>query len=266
MKNENSILTNSELESILRSWLTPELFDDYCPNGLQIEGKKEIKKIAFAVSATFDSIEKAVNSKASALIVHHGLFWKFHGAKTITEAFYKRIAPIIKNDINLFGYHLPLDGNYEFGNARALGELIGMTEFEPFGLYKKTFIGIKGKLKLPMTGDELAKHLEIKLQRPPLYSLPDPRLFPNRQTIYTLGIITGGAKDDWNLSLKDGLDAYLTGEMSEHNYHESRESGVTMFAAGHHATEKFGIIALMKKFQTEFPQIETLFIDSENPA
>lgn len=264
MNQEN--LTRQKLESTLNNWLMPELFEDYCPNGLQIEGKTNIKKIAFAVSATFESIEKSVEFKADALIVHHGLFWKFHGTRPIIGPFHKRVGPLLKNDINLFGYHLPLDGNFEFGNARALGELIGLCDFEPFGLYKKAYIGIKGKFKNPITGNELAKILESKLHRPPLYSIPDKRTFPDKQSISSLGIITGGARDDWSLSLNEGLDAYLTGEMSEHHFHESRESGINMFAAGHHATEKFGIQCLKKKIEQAFPQLETMFFDSENPA
>lgn len=260
------LIQRNDLEQTLKSWMQPELFEDYCPNGLQVEGKKEIKKIAFAVSATFDSVEKALESKADALIVHHGIFWKFHGSRTITGPFLKRVAPLIKNDINLFGYHLPLDGHFEFGNARALGEELGLSEFEPFGLYKKTYIGIKGKFKKPIRAQDFAQILENKLHRKPIYSIPDEKIFSDKQLIHSLGIITGGARDDWSLSLKEGLDAYLTGEMSEHHYHESRESGITMFAAGHHATEKFGIQALRKKIETHFPNIETIFIDSDNPA
>lgn len=259
-------LQRKELESILNSWMQPELFEDYCPNGLQIEGKQQVKKIAFAVSATFDSIERAVASGADTLIVHHGLFWKFHGPKTLTGPFFKRVSPLLKNEINLFGYHLPLDGHFDFGNARALGEVLGLSEFEPFGLYKKAYIGVKGKFKKPLTCMELAKLLEEKLERTPLFSIPDERIFPGKQKITSLGIITGGARDDWSLSLKDGLDAYLTGEMSEHHYHESRESGICMFAAGHHATEKFGIQALKRKIEQSFPGVETLFFDSDNPA
>lgn len=259
-------LNRIDLDKKLTEWLNPDLFDDYCPNGLQIEGKKEIRKIAFAVSATLESIELAIENQADALIVHHGLFWKFHGTKPLTGAFYKRVAPLIKNNINLFGYHLPLDGHFELGNARALGEKLGLTNFEPFGLYKKSFIGIKGDLAKPQTGEEFAFFLQEELQRTPFYSIPDPKNFPDKKIIRNIGIITGAAKDDWSLSLKEGLDAYLTGEMSEHHYHESRESGIAMFAAGHHVTEKFGIQALMKKIQSNYSNIETFFIDSTNPA
>lgn len=262
----NKILARVELEKTLNNWMQPELFDDYCPNGLQIEGRDQIKKIAFAVSATYDSVEKAAAWQADTLIVHHGLFWKFHGAKTLTGPFFKRVAPLIKQEINLFGYHLPLDGHIEFGNAKALADVLGLQDTEPFGLYKKTYIGIKGKFAKPITAAEIESLICEKLNRAPLVSIPDSREFPNSKLINSMGIITGGARDDWSLSLKDGLDAYLTGEMSEHHYHESRESGITMFAAGHHATEKFGILALKQKIEQTYPYLETIYIDSNNPA
>ncbi|MFT6603219.1 MAG: putative NIF3 family GTP cyclohydrolase 1 type 2, partial [Bacteriovoracaceae bacterium] len=124
------------LNKYLKKLLTPEEFSDYGPNGLQIEGSEEIKKIAFAVSATRHSVEKAVSEKADALIVHHGLFWKFHGTRTLTGPFAKRVLPLVKNEINLFAYHLPLDANIEVGNAATVARKIGLQDLEPFGDYK----------------------------------------------------------------------------------------------------------------------------------
>ena len=110
-------MKRTELEKYLNKLLNIYDFTDYCPNGLQIEGSDEITKIGFAVSATADSVEKSVSNNCNALIVHHGLFWKFHGPKVITKAFAKRVKPLIQNDISLLGYHLPLDANIELGNA-----------------------------------------------------------------------------------------------------------------------------------------------------
>jgi dinuclear metal center YbgI/SA1388 family protein len=251
----------TELEQFLNELLKPELYDDYCPNGLQIEGKSEIKKILFALSATRESAEYAAKIKADALIVHHGLFWKFHGTKALTGPFYKRVAPLIKNDINLFGYHLPLDAHIEVGNAMSIAKLIEMQELAPFGSYKGAFTGAMGTLPKMMTGQELKNILEEKLQHAVLYSNPI-----EGKSIKKIGIITGGANSQWREAARLGLDAYITGEMSEHDYHESRESGIHMFAGGHHATEKFGIIALMKKVQENFPSIECEYQDSDNPA
>lgn len=254
-------MKRSELENFLTMLFRPELFDDYCPNGLQIDGSSEIKKILFAVSATRESAEHAAKIGAHALIVHHGLFWKFHGTRALTGAFYHRVAPLIKNDINLFGYHLPLDAHPEVGNASEVAKLLEMSELTPFGSYKGAFTGIMGSLQVAMKGSDLKKLIENKLNHSVLYSNPI-----EGKTIKTIGIITGGANSQWQEAHKLGLDAYITGEMSEHDYHESRESGVHMYAGGHHATEKFGIQSLMKKIKETFPEVECSFLDSENPA
>lgn len=251
-----------ELEAYFKNLLHPELFDDYCPNGLQIEGRDEIKKIVFAVSATRESAEYAAKMKADALVVHHGVFWKFHGTRTLTGPFAKRLFPLIKNDINLFGYHLPLDGHVEIGNAASLAKLIGLSNLSSFGLYKGSSTGIMGELQSAIKGEELKSILEEKLKHSVLYSNP----IDTGGSIKKIGIITGGANSEWREAKRLGLDAYITGEMSEHDYHESRESGIHMFAGGHNATEKFGILALMNLIQKEFPTLECHFLDSSNPA
>lgn len=254
-------MKTSELEQFLKTLLKPELFDDYCPNGLQIEGRSEIKKMIFAVSATRESAEYAQKVGACALVVHHGLFWKFHGTRTLTGPFYKRVAPLLKNDINLFGYHLPLDAHSEVGNAVAIAKLIEMNELAPFGNHKGAATGIMGSLPKSLIGSELKTILETKLGHAVHYSNPI-----DAKPISKIGIITGGANSEWREAHKLGLDAYITGEMSEHDYHESRESGIHMFAGGHHATEKFGIQALMKKVLEVYPGVECEYLDSENPA
>lgn len=255
-------MKTSELELFFKNLLKPEIFDDYCPNGLQIEGRPVLKKIVFAVSATRESTEYAALHNACALVVHHGVFWKFHGSRTLTGPFAKRLFPLIKNEINLFGYHLPLDGHTEIGNAVSLARLIGLTNLSSFGLYKGVSTGIKGEFEKPINSLVLKKLLFEKLQHPILYSNP---LLPTSE-VKSIGIITGGANSEWREAAKQGIDAYITGEMSEHDYHESRESGIHMYACGHHATEKFGIQSLMELVQKEFPDLECIFLDSENPA
>jgi dinuclear metal center YbgI/SA1388 family protein len=240
--------------------LTPENFSDYCPNGLQIEGTEDISKIAFAVSATQESIQKAIELKVQALVVHHGLFWKFHGARTITGSQAKRIKPLIVSDINLFAYHLPLDAHPEVGNAISVGNLIGLKKTSPFGDYQGSATGVCGTLKKPQSASELKKLLEKKLSHKVMLSTPSAKA-----KISTVGIITGGANSDWKLASRQGLDAYITGEMSEHDWHDAKEAGIHMFAGGHHATEKWGIQNLMKKVAKDL-KIKCNFIDSENPA
>ncbi|MBT3813355.1 MAG: Nif3-like dinuclear metal center hexameric protein [Gammaproteobacteria bacterium] len=250
----------TELDHFFNDLLTPANFQDYCPNGLQVEGTDKLQKIAFAVSATRESITQAAKLGADALVVHHGLFWHFHGARTLTGAFAKRITPLVQHNINLFAYHLPLDAHPEVGNAAVLGQLIGCQQQSPFGNYKGNATGIEGLLEQRLTAKELASKLQSVLNHDVIIASPD-----ENQIIESVGIITGGANSDWVLAQKAGLDAYITGEISEHDWHESQESGIHMFAGGHYATEIFGVLALMQKIQVHCG-LECIFIDSDNPA
>ncbi|MGZ8175053.1 MULTISPECIES: Nif3-like dinuclear metal center hexameric protein [Methylobacter] len=254
------MIIRSQLNDYYQALLRPETYADYCPNGLQVDGAEHIERIAFAVSATRDSIHQAVENKADALVVHHGLFWTFHGAKPLTGTFAQRIFPLVKNNINLFGYHLPLDGHPDIGNAAVLGQLIDCRQQQPFGDYKGSATGIKGVLEQPLTAIALQQKLEVVLKHNVILATPD-----NNAPIRSVGIITGGANSEWRLAEKERLDAYITGEISEHDWHESQEAGIHMFAGGHHATERFGIQALMEKTRQQFV-VECFFIDSENPA
>lgn len=254
------MITRSQLNDYYQALLRPEAYADYCPNGLQIEGTEQIECIAFAVSATRDSIHQAVENKADALVVHHGLFWTFHGAKPLTGAFGQRIFPLVKNDISLFAYHLPLDGHPDIGNAATLGQMIDCRQQQPFGDYKGSATGIKGALEQPLVASALQQKLVAVLKHNVILATPD-----NNALIRSVGIITGGANSEWRLAEKERLDAYITGEISEHDWHESREAGIHMFAGGHHATEQFGIQALMEKTRQQFA-LECFFIGSENPA
>ncbi|NOR80166.1 MAG: Nif3-like dinuclear metal center hexameric protein [Methyloprofundus sp.] len=254
------IMHRSELDYYFDELLKPTRFKDYCPNGLQIEGTENIKKIAFAVSATRESITQAVDLGADTLVVHHGLFWHFHGARTLTGHFAKRISPLVQHNINLFAYHLPLDAHPEVGNAAILGQLLDCHQQSPFGDYKGCPTGIEGLLLEPLTAKELSIKLQSILNHDVIIACPD-----ENQLIESVGIITGGANSDWVLAQKSGLDAFITGEISEHDWHESQENGIHMFAGGHYATEIFGVLALMHKIEAEYP-LECVFIDSDNPA
>ena len=249
-----------QLNEYFLTLLNPDQFNDYCPNGLQIEGSEQINKIAFAVSATKDSITQAIHQQADTLVVHHGLFWKFHGPRTLTGAFGKRVRPLVINNINLFAYHLPLDAHPEVGNAATLGYRLDLLQQQPFGDYKGSPTGVKGLLTTPIPAEQLANKLESILHHTIILASPD-----EQHLISSIGIITGGANSDWILAAQNGLDAYITGEISEHDWHESQENNVHMFAGGHHATEQFGIQALMQKTQEQF-DIECVYIDSKNPA
>ncbi len=252
-------IARGELEKYLNELLLNDFITDYGPNGLQIEGRAEIKKVAFAVTASQFAINAAIENKCDTLIVHHGLFWNFHGPKTITGPFAKRVIPLIKNDLNLFGFHLPLDGHPKIGNAVLLGQALGLEMSAPFGEYKRTVTGAKGKFLKPLSARELKQRLELLLKRAVVLSSPDEDML-----IQTVGIITGGANSNWIDAYQQGLDAYITGEMSEHDWHDSKECGVHMFAAGHNATEEFGIKGLMKKIENDLA-LECIFISSQNP-
>ncbi len=257
------MIQTNDLVNYCNQLLNIKDYQDYGPNGLHIQGKKDISKIAFAVSATFESVKKAVELKADALIVHHGLFWKFHGPKTITNAFYNRVAPLIKNDINLLGYHLPLDGHIELGNAASLAHLLNTENIEPFGFYKGAYTGVKAIFKNKITAKDLKTQLEKVLNHSVILSSYD-----DTAIVKSIGIITGGANSDWVKAKKENLDAYLTGEISEHDWHEAKESGIHFFAGGHNATEQFGIQSLMKHLHDQYQDkdLEFYFIPSENPA
>jgi dinuclear metal center YbgI/SA1388 family protein len=253
-------ISRKALAHFFDALLNPDAFKDYSPNGLQIEGTCEIKKIAFAVSATQKSIQQAVDNHANALVVHHGLFWKFHGARSITGAFANRVIPLVRNQINLFGYHLPLDAHPDVGNAATLGRLINCYEQQPFGDYQGSATGIKGTLGEPVSAKELRSKLQNILAHDVILASPD-----EGSLIQSIGIITGGANSEWKTAVDAGLDAYLTGEISEHDWHESQENGLHMFAGGHNATEQFGIQSLMASTQKQF-SVDCFFIPSQNPA
>lgn len=253
-------ITCPTLAQYLNDLLQPQNFEDYAPNGVQIEGKTEVKKIAFAVSATKESIHAAVQWGADALIVHHGVFWKHQGARTVTGAWGERLKQCIKHDLNLLAYHLPLDAHPEVGNAAALAKEIGLSNLAPFALYKKQPLGIKGEFATPMKSVELQGHLSKLLNHPVIHAAPE-----NKAMIKTMGIITGGANNEWVKAMEDKLDAFLTGEISEYNWHDSREAGVHYFAGGHHATERPGIKSLMGKVKKDL-KVDVSFFDSTNPA
>lgn len=256
------MIKTKELTQSLNKYLNIYDYKDYGPNGLQIEGKTEIKKLAFAVSATKYSVEKAVEIGADALVVHHGLFWKFHGPKTLTGAFYNRVAPLIKNDINLIGYHLPLDAHLEVGNAASIAKLLDLSDTAPFGDHKGMPTGIKGKFKTALAPKDLNKILKELLNHDIIHSSP------NNEPIKSIGIITGGANSDWRYCINNNLDAYLTGEISEHDWHEAKEENIHFFAGGHNATEQFGVQSLMKYLHDMYSDkdLDFFYIPSENPA
>lgn len=255
------MISRDSLTQYFASLLNPAAFDDYAPNGLQLEGSPRVKKLAFAVSATQDSIREALAWGAQGLVVHHGLFWKHQGARTLTGGWGQRVMSAVRADLSVWGYHLPLDAHIEVGNAVALAEALGLTDVSPFALYKKQPLGARALLPKELSAQDFQRQLERVLGHSVVMATHDPQAM-----IKSIGIITGGANNEWTQALEAGLDAYLTGEISEYNWHDCREAKLHYFAGGHHATEKFGIQKLMERVRSEFTGIEVMFFDSPNPA
>jgi dinuclear metal center YbgI/SA1388 family protein len=237
--------------------LKPHLIKDFCPNGLQVEGKNEIKKIVTGVTASQALIEAAIEQQADAILVHHGFFWKGE-SQPITGMKKRRIGALLANDINLFGYHLPLDIHPAVGNNAQLAKLLDIeieTGLEP----TPNSVAMKGRLKTPLSGEDFADKIAKVLNRTPLTSLV------RSAKIETIALCTGGGQGYIDLAADQGIDAYLTGEASEQTIHSSREQNIDFFAAGHHATERYGVKALGELLAQEHG-FDVTFIDIDNPV
>ncbi|HSN86749.1 MAG TPA: Nif3-like dinuclear metal center hexameric protein [Thermoanaerobaculia bacterium] len=231
---------------------------DYGPNGLQVEGREEIRKIVTGVSACQELFVRAREAGADAVLVHHGIFWD--GMPRVLTGFqYRRVAELIRGEMSLLAYHLPLDRHPELGNNALAGRDFGLVDLEPFGFHDGLPIGFKGRFPLPVTAAELVERCEAIYQQKPLAFLhgPDPLL--------TLGIISGGAQRELYSAIDDGLDAYITGEVSEWVMNVAREARVHYLAAGHYATERLGIRALGEHLKEKFG-VDVEFIDVPNPV
>jgi dinuclear metal center YbgI/SA1388 family protein len=231
---------------------------DYCPNGLQVEGRGEVHTLVAGVSASRDLIEAARERDADALLVHHGYFWKGEDA-TITGLKYQRIKTLIDSGISLLAYHLPLDLHAEYGNNVQLASKLGFEIEGAFGQPGGPDIGLYGVVPAEMSGGELASQIESALGRVPLHIAGSDR------PIRRVGWCTGAAQGYIEQAVSLGLDAYLTGEVSEQTVHIARESGIHFFGAGHHATERYGAQALGQHLSEHF-SLDYHFVDIDNPV
>lgn len=258
VSNQRSIMNNLELEQLINQKLSSDKINDYAPNGLQVEGKTEIKKIITGVTASQALIDYAISQNADAILVHHGYFWKSE-SPCIRGMKGKRIKALLVNDMNLYGYHLPLDVHPELGNNAQLAKLLDIENLQPL---EKGAVSIPvwGELKEPMTGENFAEKIEKVLNRKPLICLENgPHL------IRKIGICTGGGQGYIDLAAEQGCDAFITGEVSEQTIHSAREQGLHFFSAGHHATERYGIKALGEWLAKEYG-FDVEFKDIDNPA
>lgn len=255
-------LTNIELEKIIDNKLNSQAIQDYAPNGLQIEGRKNIKKIITGVTASLPLIEQAIEKNADAILVHHGYFWKSENP-CIRGMKGKRIKRLLANDINLLGYHLPLDIHPELGNNAQLAKRLGIVNLQ--GLEEKAnSIPMYGEFETPVSAEELAQRIQTVLNRKPILCSEFHQSFPQK-LIKKIGICTGGGQGYIDLAFEKGCDAFISGEISEQTTHSAREQGIYYFACGHHATERYGVHALGEWLAKEYG-LEAEFIDIDNPA
>jgi dinuclear metal center YbgI/SA1388 family protein len=230
-------------------------FRDYCPNGLQVEGRAQTRILVTGVTASLAFVEQAVAAGADTVLVHHGYFWK-NEPVVVTGTRRARLACLLRNEVNLVAYHLPLDAHPDFGNNAQLAQRLGIAVEGWFG---DQAIAAWGAPQRSSTVGAFARVVEERLARAPLVIGSPER--PLRR----LAWCTGGAQDLLAEAVDLGVDAFLTGEVSERTVHLSRESGVAFFAAGHHATERYGVQALGAHLAARFG-LEHLFLDEENPV
>ena len=238
--------------------LSPEMFDDYCPNGLQVQGKREVAKLVTGVTASQALIDRAIAVGADAILVHHGFFWKGEDP-CLTGIKHRRIQALMKHDINLLAYHLPLDAHPELGNNRQLAERLGIEVTAGLEAGNPRSVGNVGRLSRPVSAQDFCRQVAKVLGREPLL------VAGGDHEIETIGWCTGAAQGYIDQAAAAGVDAYLSGEISEPTVHNARELGVHYIAAGHHATERYGVQALGQYLAGKF-DLDYHFIDVDCPA
>lgn len=246
----------TELERLLAATLEPSRFKDYGPNGLQVEGRDQIRHLVCGVTASLALIDAAIEAGADALLVHHGLFWRGQDGRVVGWM-KQRLARLLAHDINLLAYHLPLDAHPELGNNAQLARHLGWSADGRFGEQELGFIG-----DLPAsltTLEALGDHVAERLGRDVVQVPGDGR--PLKRVAWC----TGGAQGYFEPAIAAGADVFITGEISEPQAHYAAETGVAFIAAGHHATERYGVQALGQHAAERFG-LQVQFIDIPNPA
>jgi dinuclear metal center YbgI/SA1388 family protein len=258
LHDNKSMMHRNQLLQKLDEMLAPERYKDYGPNGLQVEGKEQVKKIVSGVTASLALIEAAIAAKADALLVHHGLFWR--GQETRIVGWMKqRLALLLAHGINLYAYHLPLDAHPELGNNAQLGLRLGLKATRRFGEQDLGFLGGVAKGPAFEHARALADHVEKQLNRPVILIGNDDVVIKN------IAWCTGGAQSYFESAIAAGADVFITGEISEPQAHYAREMGVAYIACGHHASERYGAPAVAQELARRLG-LQHEFIDIDNPA
>jgi dinuclear metal center YbgI/SA1388 family protein len=252
------MIPRDELTKYLDELLQTAAFEDYCPNGLQVQGRDAVRKIVGGVTACQALVDAAAAAGADALLVHHGYFWKGEDPR-ITGIKYRRLKALLDANINLLAYHLPLDAHPELGNNAQLAATLGFKSEGGFGGGRGPAIGQYGALDTPLAPDALAARIAQRLGRAPLHIAGDAA------EICTIAWCSGAAQSYLEQAAALGVDAYLSGEISEQTVHLARELGIHFYSAGHHATERYGVQALGAHLAARFG-VEFRFIDIENPV
>ena len=245
----------TQLNEFCRDYLRIDDFKDYCPNGLQVEACNEVRHVVSGVTASLALIEAAIEAGADTLIVHHGYFWKGESA-CLTGMKGRRVRQLIKNNINLLAFHLPLDAHPEVGNNVQLARVMDWTTKDSFGEQDIVF---EGSIGTPRTLVQFAEDLNLKLGVSAL------AIAGGDHPIERIAWCTGAAQDFIEIAAARGVDAFVSGEVSEPTFHTAREMGIHYLAAGHHATERYGIQALGELIATRF-DVTHQFIDIPNPV
>ncbi|MHC5225776.1 Nif3-like dinuclear metal center hexameric protein [Ignatzschineria sp. LJL83] len=248
-------MNNLELENIINQKLESNSIKDYVPNGLQIEGKQEVKRILTGVTASLELIEIAIEREVDAILVHHGYFWKSE-SPLIKGMKYQRIKKLIENGINLYAYHLPLDLHSELGNNVLLGNLLNVQNIAP--LSDNQPLVLTGDLPVEMDIVTFSKIIDKTLHRQPFIEASGPKVLKK------IAWCTGAAQDYLEEVANAGFDAFITGEVSERTIYIARELGIHFIAAGHHATERDGVKALGQWLADNY-HLDVEFIDINNP-
>lgn len=248
-----------ELQRILFEWTNEQQFQDYCPNGLQVEGKEVIHRVVTGVTASQALVDKAIETEADAILVHHGYFWKGENSR-ITGMKRARLKALLTADINLFAYHLPLDTNAEFGNNVGLAKALELTNLRPLETERPHGIVYMGELSVSESLSLFVKRLEKVVARPLTACVEG-----GQHEISKVALCTGGGQSFIDAAADAGADLFISGEISEQTVHVAREREIHYLAAGHHATERFGVKALGEKLAQNF-KLDVEFIDIDSPA
>jgi dinuclear metal center YbgI/SA1388 family protein len=248
-------VARAELADWLDGLLQARRFDDYCPNGLQVEGEARVRTVVCGVTASLALVRAAADAGAQAIVVHHGWFWRGEDARLVGPR-RARAAALLAHDVNLFAYHLPLDGHAEVGNNAQLARRLDLRPEARFG---EQDLGVVGVLAAPVTLAAFAAHVGERLGRAPLV-IGEPG-----RRVERVAWCTGAAQGMIEPAAATGADVFLTGEASEQTVHFAREAGIGFIAAGHHATERYGIAALGEHLAARFGGTHT-FVDIDNPV